>query len=142
MLEYNPNLKEPARDLRKNMTEAEQALWSRLRRKQLLDVQFYRQKTIESYIVDFYAPAAGLVVEIDGSQHQEPAHMRRDRERDQNLAEAGLLVMRFDNLRVLNKLDAVIGEIYGVMQMRLEIPPNPPLPKGVDVKAQAMKGEY
>ena len=44
----------------------------RLRRKQMLGVQFYRQKPVGNYIADFYAPAARLVVEVDGSQHFEP----------------------------------------------------------------------
>lgn len=66
MLPYSKNLKEPSRTLRKEMTDAEQALWSRLRGKQILGVQFYRQKPIGPYIVDFYAPAAKLIIEVDG----------------------------------------------------------------------------
>jgi len=54
-----------------DLTDAEQRLWARLRRKQILGVQFYRQKPIGNYIADFYAPAAQLVVEVDGSQHFE-----------------------------------------------------------------------
>ena len=69
MLRYNPALKERARQLRKQMTAAENELWSRLRLKQVLGVQFYRQKPIGDYIVDFYAPKAKLVLEVDGSQH-------------------------------------------------------------------------
>jgi very-short-patch-repair endonuclease len=71
MLRYNPRLKGRARSLRATLTDAEQRLWTRLRRKQIPGVQFYRQKPIGKYIVDFYAPAARLVVEIDGSQHLE-----------------------------------------------------------------------
>ena len=71
MLRYNNRLKPKARDLRKNMTDSENVLWSRLRRKQLLGVQFYRQKPIGNYVVDFFAPRARLVVEVDGSQHME-----------------------------------------------------------------------
>ena len=51
------------------MTDAERFLWSRVRRKQLKGFQFYRQKNIGNYIVDFYCPAAKLIVEIDGGQH-------------------------------------------------------------------------
>jgi very-short-patch-repair endonuclease len=69
MLLYNKNLKKPSRQLRKNMTDSEKNLWLRLRGKQLLGVQFYRQEPIGDYIVDFYAPQVKLVVEIDGSQH-------------------------------------------------------------------------
>ena len=53
VLPYNRNLKKPARYLRKKMTDSEQMLWYRLRRKQLLGVQFYRQKPIGKYIVGF-----------------------------------------------------------------------------------------
>jgi very-short-patch-repair endonuclease len=49
------------------MTDSERALWEMLRRKQVQSVQFYRQKPIGNYIVDFYAPKAKIVVEVDGS---------------------------------------------------------------------------
>ena len=67
MLQYNPNLKYIARYLRRETTESEQALWSRLRGMQLLGVQFYRQKPIGNYVMDFYAPKASLEVEVDWS---------------------------------------------------------------------------
>ena len=57
MLPYNRRLKTKARSLRTNPTDAELHLWYRLRRKQILGVQFYRQKPIGNYIADFYAPA-------------------------------------------------------------------------------------
>jgi very-short-patch-repair endonuclease len=79
MLRYNPRLKGRARSLRANLTDAEQRLWARLRRKQILGVQFYRQKPIGNYIADFYAPAAQLVVEVDGSQHLDLAQAEHDR---------------------------------------------------------------
>ena len=68
MLAYKPQLRPLARRLRAAMTDAEHRLWFRLRRKQLLWVQFYRQKPIGKYIVDFYAPAVALVIEVDGGQ--------------------------------------------------------------------------
>lgn len=61
MLRYNAHLKDKARQLRKNLTDSELALWSRLRNKQLLGIQFYRQKPLGRYIVDFFAPRAHLV---------------------------------------------------------------------------------
>ncbi len=72
MLRYNTRIKSRARLLRANPTDAERRLWGRLRRKQILGVQVYRQKPIGNYIADFYAPAARLVIEVDGSQHFEP----------------------------------------------------------------------
>ncbi len=70
-------LKGRARKLRKNMTDSEIVLWSRLRRKQLLDIQFYRQRPIGSYIVDFYAPKIKLVIEVDGSRHFEEKNIKK-----------------------------------------------------------------
>ena len=70
MIEYKCKLKEQARR-RTQMTDSERALWERLRRKRVQAVQSYRQKPIGNYIVDFYAPKAKIVVEVDGSQHME-----------------------------------------------------------------------
>ena len=112
MLNYNPNNKNNARLLRKNMTDAERLIWSRVRRKQILDVQFYRQKPIENFIVDFYAPKIKLVVEIDGSQHFEPEHCQRDKERDAVLNALGLQVLRFDNHAVLSNIENVMESLY------------------------------
>jgi len=67
VLKYSANLKDKSRQLRKNLTDSEKALWARLRSKQVLGIQFYRQKPIGEYIVDFFAPRAKLVVEVDGS---------------------------------------------------------------------------
>ena len=58
MLPYNVDLKELSRQLRKNMTDAERRLWARIRMKQLKGCQFYRQKPIGEYIVDFFCPKA------------------------------------------------------------------------------------
>lgn len=95
MLKYNTSLKQPARKLRSDMTDAELLLWSRLRGKQVLGVQFYRQKPLGPYIVDFHAPAAKLVVEVDGAQHFEEAGQVSDRRRDAYLETLGLRVLRF-----------------------------------------------
>lgn len=112
MLRYNPTLKDPARTLRTHLTDSEQLLWSRLRRKQILGVQFYRQKPLGNYIVDFYAPRARLVVEVDGSQHLEREQVRYDRQRTRYLEHQGMRVLRFNNLEVLQELEAVVEEIY------------------------------
>ena len=93
------------------MTDAEQLLWLRLRRKQLMGVQFYRQKPLGNYVVDFYAPRAKIVVEVDGSQHHEPPAMKADAERDEYLSGLGLAVLRFDNLQVLRETESVLDTI-------------------------------
>ncbi|WP_228140143.1 endonuclease domain-containing protein [Acinetobacter johnsonii] len=117
---YNKNLKQPSRDLRNNMTDAEQLLWQRLRRKQILGLQFYRQKPILNFIVDFYCPSANLVIECDGGQHYTAEGLEADRARDQALAQLGLNVLRFDNRQILTETDAVVDQIYWIAKQRLE----------------------
>ena len=120
MQPYNKNLKLPSRDLRNNMTDAEQLLWRKLRRKQILGLQFYRQKPILNFIVDFYCPAANLVIECDGGQHYTAEGLEADRARDQALAQLGLNVLRFDNRQILTETDAVVDQIYWIAKQRLE----------------------
>lgn len=121
MQPYNKLLKTNARQLRKNMTEAEQKLWARLRLKQVLGMQFYRQKPIADYIADFYCAAANLVIELDGSQHFEPDHHARDLERDKALSSLGLKVLRFNNQQVLTEMDEVLEVIYRELEERVKI---------------------
>ncbi len=112
------------------MTDAELLLWSRIRRKQLKGCQFYRQKPIENYIVDFYCPSAKLIVEVDGSQHYNEEGMRNDRIRDES-AEGGsrlcLTVLRFSSVEVFQNLDGILLAIYEHLP---EKSPWPPLKKG------------
>ena len=112
MLKYHSQLKPRAQRLRKAMTDSERMLWSRLRGKQILEVQFYRQKPIGNYIVDFYASRPRLVIEVDGGQHRDEAFEKRDQIRDQYLRRQGLEVLRFDNLEVLQEIDVVMEVIY------------------------------
>jgi very-short-patch-repair endonuclease len=114
--------------------DSERVLWSRLRGKQISDVQFYRQKPIGEYIVDFFAPRTKLVVEVDGSQHLEEEQAEKDRYRDEYLATVGLKVLRFNSREVLEETDAVVEVIYRTMaeQLNREIPLDPPLRKGED----------
>jgi len=74
-------------------------------------VQFYRQKPIGNHIVDFYSPKVKLVIEVDGSQHLEPNHVQKDLARKNYLQTQGLLVLRFDNLQVLQKTDEELSVV-------------------------------
>ena len=122
MQPYNKNLKQPSRDLRNNMTDAEQLLWQRLRRKQILGLQFYRQKPILNFIVDFYCFPAMLVIECDRGQHYTDEGLEADRVRDEALAQLGLRVLRFDNGQILTEIDGVVEQVYCVVRQRLESP--------------------
>ncbi len=122
MLPYNSKLKKFPRELRKNMTDAEKLLWSRIRRKQLKDCQFYRQKAIGNYIVDFYCPKSNLVIELDGGQHYSDEGIKKDEVRDDYMEKLGLSVLRFSDRGVLNKLQVVLEVIWKNLN------PHDPLP--------------
>ena len=111
MQPYNQKLAINARALRANMTDAEQLLWRRVRLKQVRGLQFYRQKPLLAFIVDFYCPKAKLVIELDGSQHFEETQLAADAERDAALTGLGLRVLRFDNRQVLTETEGVMAVI-------------------------------
>jgi len=119
MQSYDRKLKQFSRALRSNMTDVESHLWQRLRNKQICGVQFYRQKPLLSFIVDFYCPKAKLVIELDGAQHFEPEHRIKDEERDAKLANIGIKVLRFDDRQALRECDAVLEVIHAEVVERL-----------------------
>jgi very-short-patch-repair endonuclease len=127
MLPYRKDLKNISRLLRRNMTDAEIKLWSKLRRKQIQGFQFYRQKNIGDYIVDFYCPRARLIIEVDGSQHFKEEEQSPDCIRDNCLSKLGFTVMRFNNNEVLTHIDGVLESIYNFI---VQNPPRPPFRKG------------
>ncbi len=108
------------------MTDSERFLWAKLRRKQLLGYQFYRQKTIGNYIVDFYCAKAKLVIEVDGSQHYTTEGIQKDRIRDAYLESCGLRILHFSSRQVMAETAAVLERIYD----SLEIPPSPLFQRG------------
>ena len=108
---YNPKLKQLSRELRKNMTDAEKLLWSKLRMKQLKGLMFSRQKPLGEYIADFYCHQAKLVIEVDGGQHFSDDSIEYDKIRDEFIGSMGLTVLRFTNTDVLKNIDGVIEVI-------------------------------
>lgn len=102
-------MKEFARALRKNQTEAERLMWSRLRNRQLLNCKFRRQQTIGPYIADFLCLEPKLIIELDGGQHAD--QQQYDELRSQYLQQMGYRVVRFWNNEVLQELDAVLEAI-------------------------------
>jgi len=113
---YGRKLREPARELRVQMTASELVLWEHIRRKQLHGLQFYRQKPLLGFIVDFYCPAAKLVVEIDGIHHGDPEFRVKDEIRDRELLAIGVHVLRFGNQEVLERLPTVLADIERVLR--------------------------
>jgi len=97
--------KDRARELRKNPTDAERALWKHLRLRQAGGHKFRRQQIIGQYIVDFVCFERRLIIKVDGGQHSEESAY--DRERDKWLAEQGFHVLRFWNNQVLKEMETV-----------------------------------
>ncbi len=102
-----------ARELRKNPTEAEAALWARLRRRQVGKFKFRRHAPVLGFIVDFYCPACRLIVECDGPADPESAAAR-----DQFIMERGFSVVRFTPAQVLENSAACIEELTRRLQSR------------------------
>ncbi len=94
------------------MTDAEKLLWSQIRRKQLKGHQFYRQKIIGNYIVDFYCPKSKLIIEIDGGQHYSVEGKEKDKIRDDYMASIGIKILRFSDRDVFENLNGVIQRIW------------------------------
>ncbi len=115
-LPQNKNLKETARALRNNMTDAERKLWKHIRLKQINGLQFYRQKVIGNYIVDFYCHAVHLVIEVDGGQHYKDNGLEYDEIRDAYLKGLNLKALRVSNLDVLNNIEGVVKKIIELVE--------------------------
>jgi very-short-patch-repair endonuclease len=104
-LRKQQQLAQHAHRMRLAPSEPERLLWSALRASQL-GTQFRRQVVLCGHIVDFYAPAAGLVVEVDGAHHAQ--RRGADKRRDRLLAGSGLRVLRLHATLVLTDLPAAL----------------------------------
>ena len=112
-LEISENLRrkmvEIARQFRKTTTPSEALLWKALRGKKVEGIKFRRQQPIGPFIVDFYAPAYRLVVEVDGPIHDK--QYAADRDRQEFLESLGLQFLRLSASRVENDLSAALADI-------------------------------
>ena len=106
-----------ARQLRRNLTDAERRLWYRLRARRFLNQKFRRQVPIGPYVADFACMHARLIVEVDGGQHAERAI--EDRVREQFLNEQGFKTLRFWNNEVLGNLDGVLQRLAEELGQRV-----------------------
>ena len=106
-----PSVFKLAKELRKNETEAEKMLWSKLNKNQIIGLQFRRQHPINIFIADFYCPKIKLVIEVDGSIHEIFEYEEHDIGRSEMLNDFGITVIRFTNEKILNDLDGTIKQI-------------------------------
>lgn len=96
-----------AKRLRKNMTGAEKVLWMHLK-KGINNIKIRRQHPIGLYIADFYCHKLKLIIEVDGSIHNEPEIIEFDEARQKDLEKWGYIILRFTNQQVMEKSDEVI----------------------------------
>ena len=118
MLHYDPKLKKRSRELRNNSTLAEVLLWNQLKGRKMLGCSFLRQRPIYKYIVDFYCPKLGLVIEIDSESHREK--FASDQTRQKDLGELGLSVVRFYDRDVKRDMANVLRCIQNWIEQRLK----------------------
>jgi very-short-patch-repair endonuclease len=119
-------LRDRAKALRRNMTDAERVVWYGLRAHRFHGASFRRQTPIGPYIVDFVCCAAKLIIEVDGGQHFEPGHIAYDERRSAYLAARGYCVLRFSNLDVMNNKSGVLEAIAAVIERSKSPLPSPP----------------
>lgn len=93
--------------MRREMTNAENLLWQRLRRNQILGLHFRRQQIIAGFIADFYCHGVALAVEVDGATHEADYDQRRDTV----FSQRGIKTLRFWNSEVIQNMDTVVARI-------------------------------
>ncbi len=118
-VEKNNSILQTAKMLRKNMTPHERKLWYLFLRQ--YPVKIYKQRIIESFIVDFYCASARLVIEIDGSQHFTERGMEYDKERGAVIEAYGLKVLRFTNYEVDTDFKSVCETIDEEIKARIDL---------------------
>lgn len=107
---HNSTYYDLRKGFRKNPTKAEDVLWQKLRRGSL-DAKFRRQTSVGRYIVDFMSVRPMIIIEVDGSVHDEVNQANKDRERDEILTAMGYRVLRFRNEEVLYQMPSVLERI-------------------------------
>ena len=122
MEDYKSNKKELKifrKTLRNNLTPAEATLWKHITSKQIHDIQWRRQFSIGTYILDFYCPKAKLAIELDGKEHYTIAGDKYDYERDNFISSKGIKILRYENKEIWESIEQVIEEINKELQCRI-----------------------
>lgn len=106
------------------MTETEVRLWNKIRRKQINGLQFFRQRPIGNFVVDFYCPKKKLVIEVDGGQHfWDDDTIKKDSMKNDYLQnKLKLKILRFANVEVFNNMEGVVEKIIEETQKSPLIP--------------------
>jgi len=107
----NPQNLSRKRSLRSEMTRAERRLSTKLRAKQFFGVKFRRQHGVGPYIVDFCCSERLTVIEVDGDVHGEELQKQKDEQREKNLKNLGLHIVRYAHDEILKNLDGVLEDL-------------------------------
>lgn len=110
----NVNLKNRRQKLRRDSTDTEKILWYRIRNNKL-GFKFFRQYSVEGYVLDFYCPEKKLAIEIDGGYHQKPDAKTYDLYRTKYIEAYGIKVIRFWNNDIETNLNKVLIDIKNVI---------------------------
>ena len=111
---YNKNLKQFAQELRtQSVSKAEKKIWKSILSKEQLGERFIRQRPIHNFIVDFFCPKLGIIIEIYGNSHLSKGEY--DFYREEKLKSLGYEIIRFSEGEVLNQLDEVTDKIRHVI---------------------------
>ena len=105
-LPYNKNLKEKAKQLRKSGNLSEVLFWQQVKNKQFLELDFHRQRIIGNYIVDFFCKKLNLIIEIDGSTHNDK--IEYDKKREDYLMSLGLTLIHILDIDIKHNLEGVL----------------------------------
>ena len=114
---YNKENVAFAKSLRKSMTKEERHLWYDFLR--AYPVKFSRQKILGKYIADFYSASAGIVIELDGSQHYENSAKLKDKKRTEYLEQYNLRVIRISNNWINQNFKEVCEYIDGIVKQSI-----------------------
>ena len=127
---YNKNLKAFAKSLRNDSTLPEIILWSRVLKNNKTGYSFFRQRPIGTYIADFLCRKLKLIIEVDGSSHNDA--FERDMQRDKDLLALGYRTLRIENEEVMKDLlnvESVIMDEIEKREIEMGVRPSPSSPQ-------------
>lgn len=110
----SPLLKDRRKRLRKDSTEVEKILWNKIRGEKL-GVKFFRQYSLDGYVMDFYCPEKRLAVEIDGGYHIQASSKVYDKYRERYISAFNIKIARFKNDEIINNRKFVIERINALL---------------------------
>ncbi len=108
---HKPPTIDRARTLRVTRPSVQTRLWHHLRARQLEGYKFRRQHPVGNYFLDFACEELKLAIELDGGQHNDPAHQRYDATRTAALKQSGWRLLRFWNNEVMENIEGVLQVI-------------------------------